>query len=271
MPHQLADQLVLPPIGLGTMRLKGDACRDVVEAALAEGYRHVDTARMYGNEESVGAAIRRSSVPRGDILLTTKLLIDELAPDDVKTATAESMQRLGVDYLDLLLIHWPSPTVPVEETLAAMLQLRDEGKTRFIGVANFPSRLFRAVAGTPGLVGNQVEYHPYLRQEPVLSVLREHDLWLTAYCPLGRGGSLLDDETLRDVARECGRSVPQVVLRWLVQQERVVAIPGTGSVEHLRENFAVHDFHLDLDQVRRIDGLARGGRIANPAHAPDWD
>lgn len=264
-------ELTLPAVGLGTMRLRGRECRSLVEAALAEGYRHIDTARMYGNEEDVGAGIRRSSVARGDVILATKVWHDELEPHRVTVATEESLGRLGVDYVDLLLVHWPSRTVPVEDTLEAMGALRDAGKARFLGVANFPSGMLEKVAGTPGLIGDQVEYHPYLAQEAVLSVIRACDLVLTAYCPLGRAGPLLEDDVLRAVASECGRTLPQVVLRWLVQQERVVAIPGTSSIEHLRENLSVHDFELGSDHMEAIGSLARGDRVVDPPHAPTWD
>lgn len=271
MPDERSDRFALPAIGLGTMRLQGNDCESLVDAALAEGYRHLDTARRYGNEAAVGAGIRRSSVPRDDIVVTTKIWFDELSPEEVEAAAVESLARLCLDYVDLLLIHWPSRTVPVQETLASLTELREQGMTRFIGVANFPSALLAEVASTPGMVGNQVEFHPYLAQDAVLSVVREHGLTLTAYCPLGRDGTLLADETVRAVADDCGRTPAQIILRWLIQQDSVVAIPGTSSVQHLRDNFAVHDFELAPEQMERISALAHGARVVDPPHAPLWD
>lgn len=261
----------LPAIGLGTMRQVGEACRQLVAAALSEGYRHLDTARKYGNEEDVGSGIRRSDVPRDEVLLVTKLQPHELGAADVRRATEESLRRLGTEYVDVLLVHWPNPDIDVHETLDAMGTLRDEGKTRFVGVANFPSAMLEEVAGTPGLIGNQAEYHPYLAQEKVLSTLRRHGLVLTAYCPLGRGGAMLDDPTLAEIAAAHERTVPQIVLRWLVQQDGVIAIPGTSSPDHLRDNLAVFDFGLSPEEMSRITALDRGERVVDPPHAPVWD
>lgn len=271
MEWKAARGLELPAVGLGTMRLRGRACRDLVSAALAEGYRHLDTARKYGNEEEVGAAVRRSSVSRDDIVLTTKVSHEDLAPPDLRKAVESSLERLGVDHVDLLLVHWPSREVPLDDTMSTLADLREEGRTRFIGVANFPSRLLEAVAGTPGLVGDQVEYHPYLAQEPVLEAVRSRGLLLTAYCPLGRGGPLLRDPLLVEIATGHGVAVAQIVLRWLVAQEQVVAIPGTSRLDHLRQNLDVFSFALTGEERAAIAGLARADRICDPPHAPDWD
>ena len=263
--------LDVPAIGLGTMHLAGQVCRRTVSSALDMGYRHLDTARKYENEEDVGAGIRESGVPREDVLLVTKLQPSELAAGDVRTAAESSLRRLGTDYIDVLLVHWPNPDVPVGETMEAFAALRDEGKTRFIGVANFPSALYARVADTPGLIGNQVEYHPYLAQDAVLSEVRRHGHVLTAYCPLGRGGALLADEALAAIAAEHERTVPQVVLRWLTQQDGVVAIPGSSDHQHLLENLSVSDFRLSDGEMSTIAGLARGERVVDPPFAPDWD
>lgn len=271
MIDQERQGLTLPAIGLGTMRQTGQHCVELVEAALAEGYRHLDTARKYGNEESVGLGMRRSSVPRDEVVLTTKLDYLELEPVHVRNAVEDSLRRLGVDYIDLLLVHWPNPSVPLEDTLAEMQELRDTGSVRFLGVANFPSRLLAGATRLAEVVTNQVEYHPFLDQSRVLSACRTHGLALTAYCPLGRGNDVLANPVVKDIAGSVGRSTAQVVLRWLVQQDSVVAIPGTSDVDHLRENLAVHDFELDEEQMRAIHGLSRGERIVNPPHAPEWD
>jgi 2,5-diketo-D-gluconate reductase B len=266
-----ADGLLVPAIGLGTMRQRGDACSTLVEAALAEGYRHIDTARKYGNERAVGAGLARSSVARDEVLLTTKLAPGELRGHRVRAATEDSLRELGVDHLDLLLVHWPDPAVPLAETLEAMTALREDGLVRAIGVANFPSTMLREATGLAELATDQVEYHPYLGQQPVLDACRHAGLVVTAYCPLARAGELLEEDVVREVAGSHGRSPAQVVLRWLIQQPSVVAIPGTSSIDHLRENLAVQDFELTNDEIVAIAALARSGRVVDPPHAPDWD
>ena len=263
--------ITFPAIGFGTMRQRGDACAELVDAALAMGYRNIDTARKYGNEAAVGAGIRRSSVSRDDFLVTTKLPPDDLPADRVRAAVEDSLRNLGLDYVDLFLVHWPRADVPLADTLGVMADLREAGLTRFIGVSNFPSALLEEAVGITDLVTNQVEYHPYLAQDVVLPKVRDLGLVLTAYCPLGRGGPLLRDPVLGEIAATHGRSVAQVALRWLVQQPRVVAVPGTSSVEHLRENLSVYDFTLDDSEMAAIGRLARGDRVVNPPTAPAWD
>jgi 2,5-diketo-D-gluconate reductase B len=271
MNTTIAGGLLFPAIGLGTMRQQGEACTTIVEGALAEGYRHIDTARKYGNEREVGVGMARSSVPRDEILLTTKLAPDELLPDQVRLATEDSLRELGVDHVDLLLVHWPNPQVPLADTLGAMAALREDGLVRALGVANFPSVTLAEAAGIVELATDQVEYHPYLGQQPVVDACRQHGLVLTAYCPLARAGELLDEEIVRQVARDHARSPAQVVLRWLVQQPAVVAIPGASSVEHARENLAVEDFELSEEAMTALAGLERAGLLVDPPHAPTWD
>jgi len=271
MDHELIAGMSLPVVGLGTLRLMGDECVSIVSDAIGLGYRHIDTARKYGNEEPVGEGIRRSGIARSEVIVTTKLDHPELAPELVGPAVESSLQRLGLDYVDILLIHWPNPDVPLAATIEAMEEARLQGRTRAIGVANFPLALLDQVAGLPHFVGNQVEYHPYLAQEQVLQMVRANGLVLTAYCPLGRGGELLEDPVLREIAADYGRSVPQIVLRWLVEQERVVVIPRSSNVAHLRENLDIFDFQLDPGARAAIGALARGARLVSPAHAPQWD
>lgn len=270
MIDEKIDGMTIPAIGLGTMRQHGEHCRSLVEAALAAGYRHLDTARKYGNEEDVGAGLQRSAVHRDDVLVTTKLTQLELEPSQVRSATQQSLQRLGTDHVDLLLIHWPSPDVPLEDTLGALMQLRDEGLTRFVGVANFPSTMLSRAVELADVATNQVEFHPYLAQQRVLATCRDNGVVLTAYCPLGRG-NLVDDPVLGEIAAAHSRTAAQVALRWLVQQPGVVAIPGTSSPDHLGENLAVHDFALSDDEMEAIAALERGERVVNPDHAPQWD
>jgi len=262
----------MPGIGFGTLGNVGEAGSALVEAALAEGYRHIDTSRYYGNEDAVGRGLERSSVPRGDVWLTTKLLHPKTPPmPDIGFELDKSLRLLRTDYVDLLLIHWPNPDVSLEWSLGEFAALRERGKARAIGVSNFPTALLRqALDIVDDLATNQVEYHPYLDQRPVLDLVRERGLVLTAHSPLARG-AVLGDPVLQDIAKQQQLSVAQVALRWLVQQERVVAIPGAQNVEQLRENLKVLEVTLTNDQMAAISSLARGTRIVNPPHRPVWD
>lgn len=266
-----APAVVLPPIGLGTMRQQGAQCVRVVEAALAEGYRHLDTARKYGNETEVGAGLARSSIPRDRVTVTTKLAPDELAPDRVRPAVEDSLRQLGLQDVDLLLAHWPNPEVSIETTLAAMVELRDAGLVRAVGVANHTVELFIRAAAVTDLLTNQVEYHPYLRQDAVLAATRSAGAVLTAYCPLARAGELLVDPVLQAIAEDHRATPARVVLSWLVHQPDVVAIPGASTVEHLRENLAAVNLKLEATALDAIGRLDRGQRVVDPPHAPVWD
>lgn len=260
----------VPALGFGTFQLEGRDCYQGVRDALDIGYRHIDTAQMYGNEEQVGRAIEDSRISREDIFLTTKLWFDNLAPGRVRDTAEESLRKLRVEGVDLLLIHWPNDDVPLGDTLAAMLDLREEGKTRHVGVSNFtPSWLRRALERAPVLC-NQVEYHPFLGQESLLDEAREHDLLLTAYSPLARG-RVPKDSRLQEIGDAHGKSAAQVALRWLIQQPRVAAIPKASTAEHRRANFDVFDFELSEEEMERIHGLARGQRVIDPEFAPAWE
>src|SRR6185295_13267229 len=237
-----------------------------------EGYRYIDTSRYYGNEEAIGKALARSSVPRADIWVTTKLLHPKTPPQpDLALELDKSLRFLQTDYVDLLLIHWPNPDVPLEWALGEFAALRKQGKARTIGVSNFPMALLRRALKMVGdLAANKVEYHPYLDQRPLLDLMRSRGLVLIAHSPIARG-AVLDDPVLREIAGRRQLSVAQVALRWLVQQERVVAIPGVQNVEQLRENLKVLDVALTQDEMAAIGALARGTRIVNPPHSPAWD
>jgi diketogulonate reductase-like aldo/keto reductase len=272
MEKELAGQYTMPGIGFGTLGNVGDACSALVEAALAEGYRYIDTSRYYGNEEAVGKALARSSVPRGDVWVTTKLLHPRTPPQpDLRLELEKSLRMLQTDYVDLLLIHWPNPEVSLEWALGEFAALRERGKARTIGVSNFPTTLLRRALEIVGdLAANQIEYHPYLNQRALLDLMRERGLVLIAHSPLARG-LVLNDPVLQEIARQRRLSVAQVALRWLVQQERVVAIPGVLNVEQLRENLKVLEVSLTGDEMAAISALARGTRIVNPPHSPAWD
>jgi len=272
MENELAGKYTMPGIGLGTLGNLGDACTALVEAALAEGCRYIDTSRYYGNEEAVGEAMARSSVPRGDIWVTTKLLHPRTPPQpDLAFELDRSLRLLRTDYVDLLLIHWPRPELSLEWALGEFAKLREQGKARTIGVSNFPTALLRQALQIVGdLAANQVEYHPYLSQRPLLDLMRSRGLVLIAHSPLARG-ALLDDPVLREIAQRRQLSVAQVALRWLVQQERVVAIPGVQNLQQWRENLKVLDVRLGSDEMAAISALARGTRIVDPKHGPAWD
>jgi 2,5-diketo-D-gluconate reductase B len=272
MEKERVGKYTMPGIGFGTLGNVGDAGCALVEAALAEGYRYIDTSRYYGNEEAVGRALARSSVPRGDIWVTTKLLHPKTPPQpDLALELEKSLRLLQTDYVDLLLIHWPNPEVSLEWALGEFAALRDQGKARTIGVSNFPTGLLRQALEIVGdLAANQVEYHPYLNQRPLLELMRERGLVLIAHSPLARG-AVLNDPVLDEIAAQRGLSVAQVALRWLVQQEGVVAIPGVQNVEQLRDNLKVLDITLTSDEMAAISALARGLRIVDPPHGPTWD
>ena len=262
----------MPGIGFGTLGNTGETGRALVEAAIAEGYRHIDTSRYYDNEEAVGRGLERSSVPRSEVWLTTKLLHPKTPPmPDIALELNESLRRLRTDYVDLLLIHWPNPDVSLEWALGEYVALREQGKARTIGVSNFTTTLLRqALNLVSDLAANQIEYHPYLDQRLILDLMRERGVVLTAHSPLARG-AVLEDPVMQEIAKQRQLSVAQVALRWLVQQERVVAIPGALNVEQLRENLKVLDITLTSDEMATISSLARGTRIVDPPHGPDWD
>ena len=263
----------MPVIGFGTMEFPGGAA-ELVATAIGAGYRHIDTARKYGTEEAVGEGIRAAGITRGELFLTTKVTEDNAREADFFRSAETSLQALGVDYVDLLLIHWPQPKVPLAETLGALAKAKRRGLTRHIGVSNFTLALLEeAVRICPEpLVTNQVEYHAYLRQDKMLALCRRHGMILTAYCPVARG-TLLDDPVLGEIARAKGKTTAQVALRWLIQQPMVAAVPRALEVAHIEDNLNIFDFSLDAQEMEEIGALrSRNVRIANPPErAPVWD
>jgi 2,5-diketo-D-gluconate reductase B len=249
---------VIPKLGFGTWRLSGRECSDAVADALAAGYRHVDTAAMYGNEEDVGRGLRNS-----DVWLTTKVWPDELEPQRVRASLEESLRRLARDHVDLFLIHWPNPRVPLAATLEAMTALREEGKTREIGVSNFTALQFREALDLAPVVVNQVEYHPFLSQEAVLEVCRERDVELTAYRPLAKG-DVADDPVIGEIAAAHDATPAQIALAWLIGQERVSAVPKASTPERRRENLAALELELTAEERARIDALPKDRRYVGP-------
>ncbi len=266
----------VPSLGFGTWKIDGKQCTKAVKEALSIGFRHLDTAQAYGNEEEVGAGLKNSAVPREEVFLTTKQWREDLSFEGVKNGCEKSLKRLGTDYLDLFLIHWPNWDYPLSRTLSAMAELVQEGKVRHVGVSNFNVKLLEeAVASSPvPIFTNQVEYHPYLSQKPVLDFCRRESILLTAYSPLARG-KVMEDETLSNIGAKYGKNAAQVTLRWLLQQEGVVAIPKSANPEHIKSNYEVFDFQLDDEDMAEITEMTkRCERVINPANLfpiPEWD
>lgn len=276
-PTLLAGDANIPAIGLGTSNLGGGdrtVTGETVATALKLGYRHIDTAWKYGSERAVGEGMRASGVPRGEIFLCTKVSHEYLRAADFARSVDESLVNLGVDYVDLLLVHWPNAAIPLKETMAALAKAKRDGFARHIGVANFNIALLdQAIALCPEpLVNLQGEGHPYIDTTKIVEACRARGIVFTAYCPLGRG-RLLDDPVLGEIAKSKGRTLAQVALRWLVQRGNIAPIPRSSNRGRLAENLDVFSFTLNDDEMARIGALTRAnGRIANPAgRAPEWD
>jgi diketogulonate reductase-like aldo/keto reductase len=258
MGHVTVRGVEVPALGFGTARLTGNGCREAVEDALELGYRHVDTAQMYDNEAAVGDAIADSTVDREEIFLVTKVHRRNLAHEDVLDSVADSLDRLGTA-IDLLLIHAPSRTVPVAESIEAMNELQETGKVRHIGVSNFSVGQMEeamAASGTP-ILTNQVEYHPFEDRGELLAFCIENGIVLTAYSPLAKG-RVAGNDVLAGIGERYGKTEAQVALRWLLGQEMVAAIPKAASHEHRAENVDVFDFELTNEETERIFELQGG-------------
>jgi 2,5-diketo-D-gluconate reductase B len=262
----------IPAIGLGTMTLKGDVCVQTVSTALRMGYRHLDTATFYGNERDVGEGLRASGIPREQVFVTTKVRHVDLKPDDFERAVENSLKLLGLSSVDLLLIHWPSPELPLSAYIPALCKAKRAGQTKHIGVANFTIRLLDEalkIADEP-LVNNQIEAHPMLDQSRLIAHGKALGLSMTAYCPIGRG-KVPGMDALDRIGATFGKSGAQVSLRWLVQQG-LIPIPRTANPDKLKQNLNVFDFTLSQDEMAEIAALKRpDGRIVNPVQAPKWD
>ena len=265
----------MPVVGYGTMAFpEPDRAVELIAHALDCGYRHIDTARKYGSEQWVGEAVRASGLPREELWVTTKVTEDNARADDFARSVDMSLTTLGLDYVDLLLIHWPQPSVPLEETLGALAKAKRQGLTRHVGVSNFTVALLdEAVAKCPEpIVANQVEYHAYLRQDKLLAACARHDVIVTCYAPVARG-HLLDDPVIGEVAASHGKSPAQIALRWLVQQPQVAVVPRALEFEEIEEDIDLFDFELDEQEMDRIGALRdRAFRVVDPeARRPVWD
>jgi diketogulonate reductase-like aldo/keto reductase len=276
VPRLFANGARIPAIGLGTSRLRGADCVRATETALSIGYRHIDTAVMYGNETEVGQALKTSNVPRDEVFITTKVLPGDIGGGDLQKSARDSLKRLAVDQVDLLLIHWPNKAIPLSASIAALCDAKKQKMTRHIGVANFPVALLDLavrLAATNGekLVANQCEYHPRLDQTKLLAACRANDIVLVSYCPIGQG-AFLSDRVIADIAKRLGKTAAQVVMRWHMQQPGVAAIPKSSQRQHLLENIMVFDFELTDADIKALSALASpSGRIVRPNPSPDWD
>ena len=262
----------LPRLGLGTFRMQGEACRAAVESELALGYRHIDTAEMYGNEEAIGAAIAAAGIARSDLHVTTKVWNENLAPDAIRRAFDASLKKLRLDRIDLYLVHWPSKNMDLPAIFETLMKLKEEGRTRAIGVANFTVALLKTVVeeiGAP-IACNQVEYHVMLDQTPLRKYLAAKSIPLVAYCPLAQG-KVASDPTLMAIGRKHGASAAQVALKWLLDQEGVAAIPKASRAESQKANLGALNVGLDDEDIKAIAGLPKDKRCVNPGFAPAWD
>jgi 2,5-diketo-D-gluconate reductase B len=259
----------VPRLGFGTWKLTGAECFTAVRDALGIGYRHIDTARVYGNEREVGAALAASGVDRSEIFLTTKIWMDDFEPTQLRAATEDSLRNLGTDYVDLLLLHWPNPAVDLERALETLVAMRDQGLIAELGVSNFPAGLLREALASAPVFCDQVEMHPFLAQDDLEEIAAAEDLMITAYAPLARG-DVLSDPVLARIAAEVGAQPSQVALRWLLGKPRVAAIPKAASRSNRLANFEVFEIELSDEQVAAIDALPKDRRHFDPAWAPDW-
>jgi len=263
--------LEVPALGFGTYGLPHDAVEATVRHAIEVGYRHIDTAQMYRNEAAVGRGIATSGIDRDEVFVTTKVWRDHAARDDVHRTARESLDRLGVGRIDLLLLHWPADDlVPMEETLTALTEVREAGITAHIGVSNFPAPMLDRAFDVAPIVTDQVEHHPYLAVDAIRQVLAERGGFLTAYSPIAKG-RVVDDPVLQEIGKQHDATPAQVALAYLLQRPDTAVIPRSSDPDRIAANFAAGDVRLSDDDLRRIDGLARGQRLIDPGFAPPWD
>jgi 2,5-diketo-D-gluconate reductase B len=264
----------IPALGFGTFRIPGADVLRIVPHALKAGFRHIDTAQIYGNEAEVGEAIAASGVARGDVFLTTKVWVENYRHDAFLASVDESLKKLKTDYVDLLLLHWPNDAVSLAEQIGVLNAVKEAGKVRHIGVSNFSTALMAEAVklSKAPIVTNQIEYHPYIDQDVVIAAAKAAGMSVTGYYGMA-DGKVFTDPVLKEIAAGRGKSVAQVVLRWLVQQQGVIALSKTVSEARVDENLAIFDFELSADEMAAIRALARpDGRIVSPEGlAPVWD
>jgi diketogulonate reductase-like aldo/keto reductase len=274
VPMLKAHGVEMPAIGCGTLFPEPESAAPLVAAAIECGYRHIDTARKYGSEEAVGEGIRASGIAREELFITTKVTEEDAKADDFARSVDTSLKAIGVDYVDLLLIHWPQPKVPMEETLGALAKAKRDGLARHVGVSNFTVALLDEAhqKTTEPLVTNQIEYHAYIRQDKVLAACRKYGMIATAHVPLARG-KIVNDPVIGEIAAAKGKTASQVALRWLVQQPDIAVVPRTTNRERLAENLDIFSFSLTDEEMDRIGALRENNvRVVDPAvRRPVWD
>jgi 2,5-diketo-D-gluconate reductase B len=266
------DKMAMPALGLGTWPMKGDECQAAVEGALALGYRHIDTAEMYGNEEAVGAALRATALPRADLFLTTKVWWDKPDGAAFRAAALACLDRLAQDHVDLLLVHWPSPELDLPSVLEALATLQAEGRAKAVGVSNFAAVLLRRALALniAPLACLQVEHHAMLDQSKLLAITEPAGMVLTSYTPLGKG-EVANHPTVQAIAQRHGATGGQVALAYILGQGRVAAVPKAAGAARQQDNLAALTLRLTAEDVAALDALPKDRRFVNPGFAPDWN
>jgi len=264
----------MPRLGLGTFRLQGQQAIDSVRNGLELGYRHIDTAQIYGNEAEVGSALAHAGIARDEVFVTTKIWTANMKGEALVPSLEESLRKLGLEQVDLTLVHWPSPggAVPLDETMQALLAAREAGLTRAIGISNFPVALMReaiAAVGAHNIATNQVELHPYLQNRALAAFAREAGIHLTAYMPLAYG-KVMDDPVIRAIAARLQATPAQVTLAWLLAKGYAV-IPSSTRRAHLEGNLQALGLALAPQDLAALETLDRGERLVDPEFAPEWE
>lgn len=264
------ENTTMPVLGFGTYRLQGKTCSESVADAIAIGYRHIDTAESYDNEKAVGDGVKSSGIDREQLFLTTKVWYNHLKHDVLIKAVESSLRKLQTDYVDLLLIHWPSREVHMEEPLEAMMELKRMGKIKLLGVSNFTCEMVDMAIALAPVVCNQVEYHPFLDQSRMLDTLQDNDMVMTAYSPIAKG-KVFEHDVLKEMGEKYDKTPAQITLRWHIQQDKVAAIPKSSDGERRQQNFDIFNFELTQEEMQQISALCGNGRMINPGWAPEWD
>lgn len=259
MENKVLRDVKVPVLGLGTAQITGDECINTVKQALDIGYRHIDTAQLYGNESEIGEAIENSRIDRDKLFIVTKIKRKNLEKSKLYQSFMESLEKLRTDYVDLLLIHAPSKKVPINESIHEMNKLQDKDKIKHIGVSNFSVEQTKKAmdASSTPIITNQVKYHPMYGQEKLLKFCLKEDIYLTAYSPLARG-KVHENRILKKIGGRYNKNEFQITLRWLIQQDNVVAIPKASSRKHLEENIGIFDFELNKEEMKKIFGIHGG-------------
>ncbi|MDP5032856.1 MAG: 2,5-didehydrogluconate reductase DkgB [Paraglaciecola sp.] len=263
----------IPSPGFGTFRLSGESLKHSIHTAIDAGFRHIDTAQIYKNEDEVGQAIEKSSIPRDEIFLTTKVWFDEFGREDFEQSVKDSLSWLRTDYVDLLLIHWPSPNnaVPMEEYLQCLMNCENKGYTRAVGVSNFTIPLLEkafSIIGKDNIAVNQIEIHPHFQNKKLVNYCQANGIAVVGYMPLGKG-QVMDDPVLQKIAKEHDTSPATIALAWQMQQG-IIPIPASTDPEHIKSNLLAAELRLSPEQMKKIAALDTGERLIDPDFAPDW-